>query len=228
VLVVDEVLAVGDAAFQRKCLAKAEMMAENGRTVLFVSHQISAVRRLCSRALLIEAGSVRAEGLTADVLHAYLGGLEKAASEILSERSARTGRGGVRLVRVDIVGENGLPATGESATFVFHTTGPTDRVVCSFTIYDDLGEAVSYCDSSERAQSDTKGPAFSCHFPVLLLRPGRYRLNVALASEDGVMEDHVEACALFDVMNGTVHGRPVTPSRGYGSIAIPHRWTVKG
>ena len=72
ILIVDEVLAVGDAAFQRRCLAKMGDVAGHGRTVLFVSHNLKAVRRLCTRAIWLDAGRVAAEGETDAVVAAYL------------------------------------------------------------------------------------------------------------------------------------------------------------
>jgi lipopolysaccharide transport system ATP-binding protein len=73
ILVLDEILAVGDANFQRKCLGKMKDVAGHGRTILFVSHDMSAVRRLCKHAILLEGGQVVASGLTEDVVPRYLG-----------------------------------------------------------------------------------------------------------------------------------------------------------
>lgn len=77
ILVVDEVLAVGDSAFQAKCLGKMEDVASEGRTVLFVSHNLAAVAQLCTRALLLDAGSVRVEGTADHVIAGYLSGASK-------------------------------------------------------------------------------------------------------------------------------------------------------
>ena len=72
ILIVDEVLAVGDAAFQKKCLGKLQDVAgQDGRTVLFVSHNLNSILRLCSRALWLDAGSLREMGRPADIVHAY-------------------------------------------------------------------------------------------------------------------------------------------------------------
>ena len=71
ILVVDEVLAVGDAAFQKKCLGKMGEVAGSGRTVLFVSHNMEAVRRLCRRAILLEAGTITSDGSAEEVVDAY-------------------------------------------------------------------------------------------------------------------------------------------------------------
>jgi len=72
ILVVDEVLAVGDLNFQKKCLGKMENVADEGRTVLFVSHNMAAIRRLCDRAILLEKGNVKIKGDVSDVLHTYV------------------------------------------------------------------------------------------------------------------------------------------------------------
>lgn len=74
ILIVDEVLAVGDAQFQKKCLGKMEAVSKDGRTVLFVSHNMSAVRELCSRAILLNKGSIELEGPAKEVTDAYLRG----------------------------------------------------------------------------------------------------------------------------------------------------------
>jgi lipopolysaccharide transport system ATP-binding protein len=81
ILIVDEVLAVGDAAFQRKCLSKMEDVRQHGRTVLFVSHNMSAVTRLCQRAILIAGGTIQQDGPAAQVTSSYLLNSLKATAE---------------------------------------------------------------------------------------------------------------------------------------------------
>ena len=81
ILIVDEVLAVGDAAFQRKCLSKIEDVRQHGRTVLFVSHNMSAINRLCQRAILISGGAIQQDGSTAQVTSSYLLSSLKTAAE---------------------------------------------------------------------------------------------------------------------------------------------------
>src|ERR1700722_12029016 len=88
ILIVDEVLAVGDSKFQSKCLGRMHDVARSGRTVLFVTHNMSAVQRLCSTGLLLEKGSVKMRGSIVDVVQAYNAGSEAALS---FRRPARTG-----------------------------------------------------------------------------------------------------------------------------------------
>ncbi|NQU40618.1 MAG: ABC transporter ATP-binding protein [Lentisphaerae bacterium] len=82
VLLVDEVLAVGDAEFQRKCLGKMEELAGNGRSVVFVSHRLSSVAQMCSRALWIDHGRIRQEGPSSDVIEAYLSTVTSSNGEV--------------------------------------------------------------------------------------------------------------------------------------------------
>ncbi len=109
ILVLDEVLAVGDAQFQKKCLGKDADVSRDGRTVLFVSHDISAIRRLCGRSILMEKGQVVAVGNTADVAARYLDAGSKMgfpATPIDLRFAARTGSGNATFAEVMCYGEN--------------------------------------------------------------------------------------------------------------------------
>ena len=89
ILIIDEVLAVGDAEFQNKCLGKMQDVAKEGRTVLFVSHNLAAVQALCSRGILLRFGSVVEDDEASKVIAYYLRMLEKAGMRDLLERSDR-------------------------------------------------------------------------------------------------------------------------------------------
>src|SRR3989304_6401852 len=89
ILVVDEVLAVGDAAFQRKCLGKLEDVSRHdGRTVLFVSHSMPTVMNLCDRAILLVSGRIASDGLTKDVVGQYLSTTRSESGEVVFEDAA--------------------------------------------------------------------------------------------------------------------------------------------
>jgi lipopolysaccharide transport system ATP-binding protein len=119
ILIVDEVLAVGDAHFQRKCLGKMSEVSQGGKTVLFVSHQMQAVEQLCSRALLIEAGALAADGPPKEVIERYLGSCAGAvAGRALLERGDRAGSGEYRFADVWFSDGRGRRVEG------FHTGEP--------------------------------------------------------------------------------------------------------
>lgn len=108
ILLVDEVLAVGDARFQRKCLDKMRDVSQLGRTVLFVSHNMPAVTRLCKRTILIDAGKIVANGPSHEVISAYLkSGLGTTAAREWPEQEAAPGNDIVRLIAVRVRSEPG-------------------------------------------------------------------------------------------------------------------------
>ncbi len=117
ILLVDEVLAVGDLAFQRKCLGKMDDVAKAGRTVLFVSHNMGLLQALCERGIFLQHGAVSTDGTITEAVDAYLLTLEQAKSQDLSKRTDRKGHGQVRLVDAEVSNggvfdlENGEPGS---------------------------------------------------------------------------------------------------------------------
>jgi len=112
ILLVDEVLAVGDAAFQKKCLGKMGEVAKEGRTVLFVSHNMGAVRSLCDRAILLDEGNVRIDGEPTEIIRAYLSSTNSGGfkSEVFWPNDAEAPGGDeVRLISIRLLGEDGKP-----------------------------------------------------------------------------------------------------------------------
>ncbi|MDT7808399.1 MAG: lipopolysaccharide transport system ATP-binding protein [Acidobacteriota bacterium] len=111
VLIMDEVLAVGDMAFQQKCLDKMHEIRQQGRTIFFVSHNLPAVTRLCKRAILLEAGRLVAEGPPHEVVNRYLSSSWKAGAErVWDDDGEAPGDGTVRLRRVRVCDDEGRTA----------------------------------------------------------------------------------------------------------------------
>lgn len=107
ILLVDEVLAVGDAAFRKKCLGKMEEVAKEGRTVLFVSHNIGAISTLCNRAILLDAGTIIKDGSTQQVIKTYLSRGVANKNQITWSEKERPGNQAFRLVSVSLKAEKG-------------------------------------------------------------------------------------------------------------------------
>jgi lipopolysaccharide transport system ATP-binding protein len=233
ILIVDEVLAVGDADFQRKCLGKMGEVARAGRTVLFVTHNMAAVQALCSRAILLRRGSVVASGSVDDVVHQYLRGVETVSHEDLAMREDRTGKGDIRLESLEITSDftqraYSVPA-GRNARLVFRVSRYSPGLAIWFTIYDEHGQPVSSFHSKNHGPQDVRvasaDPRLQCEIEELPLVPGRYRLNAAVFTADE-LQDHVEGAAIFEVTEGTIRGRPIGTASGLGSVRLPHQWTV--
>jgi lipopolysaccharide transport system ATP-binding protein len=231
ILLVDEVLAVGDLAFQRKCLGKMSEVAAEGRTVLFVSHNMAVIQALCRRGILLDRGVLREDGPVDTVVRRYLQSLETDAVAV--DLAARTDRGGWRemiVERLEITGEDettGTLTTGRPAEFVFHATGLQHGASLAFTVHDQLGHPVATLSSARAGEADTtevqSRPRFACFIDELPLVPGRYRLDLTLTG-GGHIQDHVEGAAFFDVAEGLYRGRPVPAGEGRGVVTVGCRW----
>jgi lipopolysaccharide transport system ATP-binding protein len=232
ILIIDEVLAVGDVQFQKKCLGKMDDIAKTGRTILFVSHNVGVVQMLCNRGIYLEKGAIIGEDTSANVVTMYLQRLEQMSTQSLLERTDRTGRGMVKFTQIEVTtGESDritTLATGRPAYFIFHLTGVIPNVSCAFTIYDHLGQPVTYFDSAIHGLEDTvnseEGDKFVCKIDELLLIPGRYRINASLMSGQDY-EDDVKGAIIFEVEQGKIRGRNIPNKTGYGSIMIQHCWS---
>ncbi len=236
ILIVDEVLAVGDADFQRKCMGKMREVAQGeGRTILFVSHNMGALQALCSRGVLLRDGRVVFDGATIEAVEHYLGGMEGKASESLADRIDRAGTGASRLLRVEAFRDGDPKLTtlmsGRPATFRFHVSALLPNLTCKFTFYDPQGAAVASLDSSLHSRQDRSEeavhPSVRCEMDQLLLLPGRYRVNAALHRGEEC-HDHVESAFMVDVEQGQINSRPIDSGSLYGRVHLPHRWVLAG
>ena len=234
ILLVDEVLAVGDVAFQRKCIGKMSAVASEGRTVVFVSHNMAIIQALCKRGILLEQGQVVADAPIEEAVTAYLRSVESNASSELLDRGDRRGWDEVRLTRVEARGaeDTAQLATGRPARFVFEIErfpGAEDaRLSVRFMLVNQLGNPIATLVSDDHGPADTEASSgsdtFTCDVPALPLVPGRYRIDVEVHGR-AYLQDAIEGAAFFDVEQGVLAGRPVAGDRP-GDIAVDHRWTT--
>ena len=232
ILLVDEVLAVGDVAFQRKCLGKMDDVAHEGRTVVFVSHNMGLLQALCERGIYLQEGGVHTDGTITEAVDAYLQALEQAKSQDLSKRTDRKGQGKVRLTGLEVGnhsnGETTILKTGHPVRFVFCVNAFVPGMACDFHIFDSIGQSVTSFRSRVRGPEDAYDPSlgtkFVCEIDELLLLPGRYRIDVAIVG-DNRLQDFIEAAAVFEVGDGHVGGRPAQHD-GKSSVIMEHRWTL--
>ena len=183
ILLVDEVLAVGDAEFQQRCLGKMKDVTREGRTVVFVSHNLAAVRALCPRALVLEKGRLVFDGVTEEAVHRYLGQAE-GSSAIVEGEALRLHIAKERLyssepffecVRIALFDEEGLPGTAfrsdeEIAVEVqFRVFRPVPSLRVLVTLTDVNQVAVLRTETIDHAQAEALG-----------LEPGVYRSVVRL------------------------------------------------
>ena len=233
ILVVDEVLSVGDLAFQEKCLGRMEKVAGEGRTVLFVSHNLTAVQKLCPRSMLLSAGRKVVEGPTADVVLEYVSSVRSEASASLSGRTDREGTGRFRFQSIRFESPEGridMPVTGETLEIVLAYESPDGRpirnAVFAVGIYTIFGALILQC------QSDVAGAAFKelpprgeirCLIPRLPLPADRYTLNI-FGTAAGDIADWVQRASELTVAEGDFFGSGQRLPEGHQSVLVEHEW----
>lgn len=229
ILLVDEVLAVGDASFQQRCLGKMAEVAGGGRTVLFVSHNLGAVGSLCSRALWLDRGEVRRDGPSREVIAAYL-------TDVASQSGSASGtpRGGepawLRSAR--------LADSAGATRLAFSMTEPL-RAECEY----EVAEAGTYTLSAQVKEFDFS-PVVHCpsgdagfavpgatgrhrvavEVPDLQLYPGRYWLRLALTHVATGVQHEIDRLGFQVEQDFTLCARPLP--RQAGLVYRPARWSV--
>lgn len=235
ILVVDEVLAVGDASFQRKCLGKmGEVAREQGRAVLFVSHNMVAITALCSRAVLLENGSVTQDGAAPAVVQRYLNSLERVTTVPMADRRDRRGSGALRFetfaARNASLG-GGLIRSGDDVVFeiAYRSDRPTLRNVhVDIVIHGPFDEQLAQLSNTSQRGVFEEAPGtgtFRCRVPRFPFEAGAYRVTV-YSEVDGDVADWVIHAATIDVEPGNFFGTGRTNFEGQGHFLVAHEWTT--
>ncbi|MBO3461096.1 ABC transporter ATP-binding protein [Aetokthonos hydrillicola Thurmond2011] len=227
ILVVDEVLAVGDAAFQKKCLGKMEdVSTKEGRTVLFVSHSMNAVESLCSRCIVLESGSLFIDSRTHESIRAYLENTYKVMTETpLTDRKDRRGSGKVRTVSFRVLNAEGEQVNSLQSgrdyyfeiRYINYTGNPLNNVVFSFDFLDERGNVIllfrtNFTNSNLNLEPDTG--CIRCKVDNLPLANGTYHFNIFISHADLDILDWIEDAASIKVDGGDYFGtgNPGLPS----------------
>ena len=234
ILIIDEVLAVGDARFQRKCMNKMRDAAGQGRTILFVSHNMGSVQQLCHRAIVLTGGRIAAEGTPYEAAVLYLQSIGTAGVSELAARTDRQGRGRARVVGMSLhsAGHDaaqGIAFYGQTAFLHCEVSAVIPDLTCTMTILNPLAQRVCRFSSRALAPGDeiTAGTRFTCEIPELPLTAGQYYVNVSLRAGKDV-EDLIDGALTFTVEHGTLGGRPLGREQHSVIVAPRHRWKVPG
>jgi lipopolysaccharide transport system ATP-binding protein len=237
ILLVDEVLAVGDAAFQRKCLNKMDAVASAGRTVLFVSHNMRAISALCTRAVLLEHGRLVLDGPPIDVVKAYLQSSEERIATPLAERSDRSGGRELRFTDARFYsGDDEMPTatplSGEEVRIALccENTGQhtLDDVSLSIGFFTVDGTYLFGCRSSAVGSLFSLPPGMSsvsCHVPRWPLNGGRYIFNLK-ADRQGDTLDWVREAGILDVEAGDYFGTGDVPMARRPGVLVDNHWSA--
>jgi len=210
ILIIDEVLAVGDASFQKKCLAKMSGVARGGRTVLFVSHNMGAVNRLCDRGIWLDQGGVVMQDTAVDTVRTYLNAGNADVAERSWAASDQPGDDALRLTRVRICQPSGVTAAFVDITEPFEVEietqveKPEDETGVGFHVLTPDGNVVMHSGEVVSGLSVARTPGrwvSRCRLPAYVFNAGDYLLSVdadvpyrrIIFSEDGVLRWRVEA-----------------------------------
>lgn len=234
ILLVDEVLAVGDLSFQRKCLGKMEDVSASGRTILFVSHNMAAIDNLCTRALVLRNGRVDFHGSVSEGVQHYLTYFSQESGNNL-ENAERSGDGRARITDVWFSDSEGkrlaILQSGQVIrlhVYVGHFSGKCRNVTLSAGITKLGGDGVLHLstDTSGMHVEELKGNTiFTCTLPKFPLRAGAYSLNLYLAS-NGIVLDWIRDGFRFQIEDGDYYGTGKLPPAGYSSYLAEYSWAI--
>jgi lipopolysaccharide transport system ATP-binding protein len=219
ILLIDEVLAVGDAAFQKKCMGKMGSVAQDGRTVFLVSHNMEAITGLCRRAVWLDGGNVRADGEPERVIQEYLAATRGMGTGVsLAERKDRLGAGRLRFTDFEIRDSQGNPIT-------FIHAGDAVDLVCSYEAHEPLRNVSVYVVVKDHLDHDMlcfwsklTGEDFEilpergelvCRIPEFPLLPGVYGINIGASVNSATVSDsgdEVKDAATIEVITGDFFG----------------------
>jgi ABC-type polysaccharide/polyol phosphate transport system ATPase subunit len=235
IVLVDEVLAVGDAAFRRRALEALRRLIAEGKTVLFISHDMWNVRRLCSQILWMEEGAVRAYGPAGEIAERYMNevNIEALANQSLALQSHRGGTGEIRYASIDLQDETGRSTTtlGQGGTLVVAATyrieRAVERPVFQIAIIDvDTGIVITTATSQPAdVPSHVTGPgAVECRFARLPLRPRQYVLRLSITDSHQLASyDTVTAGPRFAVI-GQGQGVEGLADEEDGLVSLPYEF----
>jgi lipopolysaccharide transport system ATP-binding protein len=240
VLLLDEVLAVGDSAFQQKCLHRIDELTQSGRTVLFVSHTPAAVSQLCHRAIVINGGQVVFDGDVDEAIQEYLGSpqIDGSASALQQEALRRDGTGEIRVTAVRVTGTDGGPVVAEGpikfeVDLVPGRHGDTADLALDLGIWNPTSGQPVLLSTRYESDDALSGIALGekatvvCEVEELPLRPARYVVSVAL-ERGTVLLDSCRHQTEFTLHGSDFYGGGTVVAETHPSLVlVRQRWRVE-
>lgn len=239
ILLVDEILAVGDSMFQRKCLGKMGEVAKGGRTVLFVSHNIASVGSLCTKGIVLSNGEIDLLAINIeDAISRYVQQIEHITTIPLSQRQDRKGEGRIRVLEFNIENEQGCSISnavvGKEINFrIIYQVRPSIRisnVIVAISLTAITGQFMTMlCNEISEGTFfeiiPEKG-CFNCVIDRFPFPPGSYFLNITVRS-NGVIEDWIQEAVILNVEAGDFFGTGRIPPSSHAGFFVNQRWSVQ-
>jgi len=232
ILIVDEVLAVGDVDFQNKCLGKMNEVSKSGRTILFVSHNMQAVTQLCTRGIFFEDGQVAYDGNVQEAIRHYLtkSVVKKEADLDFSDRRGRAGNGEVSVTRIQLFNKEEITnqyVIGDDLKFRLYLNSKhitkDIKVALHFYRYDETIIAnVENGDASFLFEPFSGEKCFEITFPNLNFYPETYKIGITIGTNDwGTIYDKIIPAFEFVIMEGSLLVKRKLSSNGGFLYLVP-------
>jgi lipopolysaccharide transport system ATP-binding protein len=234
ILVVDEVLAVGDLQFQKKCLGKMEEVSKEGRTILFVSHNMAAVQQLCNRGIVLNQGKIDFIGDIHGAIHHYIQSIDLAKKSNLIDRKDRKGSQWLKFYKVRLFDKSGkeikqILSGQDIIVRLYYTSNKVlnnANVFVSFNVRNSMGYLLtnfSSVDCGTSLLSVYSDGFFACKWPHFNLRSGTYDCNL-FCSINGEIVDWMQSAFDINVEDGDFYGSGKISDRSQGDVLISHEW----
>jgi len=241
ILILDEVLAVGDSAFQQKCLDRMNTVAREGRTVLFVSHQAAAVENLCRRGIVLESGVLRFDGTQTEAISYYVNSYTQSTG-CLRARTDRKGDGEIRVQTIEMRDTQGkvvtLTQTGQDIDiYLYFETAtpniPLPNLYVTLQVRSDLDVPIFmqsnlFTGDSWGTELPERG-AFICRLRNLPLPSGSFRVDYTVFSthKGDIVHDRLEHAMHLRVEGGDFYGTGQNPNIHQGMVMVPGQWRME-
>ncbi|HEY9850458.1 MAG TPA: ABC transporter ATP-binding protein [Leptolyngbyaceae cyanobacterium] len=238
ILIVDEVLAVGDAQFQKKCLGKMEEVGKEGRTVIFVSHQMSAIEKLCSRTIVLGYGQIKFDGQSKLGINYYLKDLDNRLKNIDIRNIERSGSGKVIITNFYLENKEGeqiiAASSGEEIVLVFEyeisTKEPAEDVSIGLSIHSILGETISILYSDYVGQTfnlTSYQGKLKCKIKNFPYSTGRYLVGARIISNGVEADWPKDFIGFIDVEAGDFYRNGSIFHSGIGLVLLQGEWQLE-
>jgi lipopolysaccharide transport system ATP-binding protein len=241
ILVVDEVLAVGDIAFQKKCLGKMSEVSRSGRTVLFVSHNMATVENLCQHGIVLDEGKMAFAGTSKEAVRHYLNGMlgstdRNGSHQVDLSNAPGRRRGSRQLLRsLEFCTDGDRPLTGAleiggrlKVKVHFNLENPTDSFNVGLGFNSVMGTRYFTAHSffePDRSHGERVGPqVFVCDIPSLTLMSGDYTLKVWL-DVNNAKADEIEEAVRITILESDFYGTGKSPWNG--AVVMRHNWYLE-
>lgn len=237
VLVVDEVLAVGDFEFQKKCLGKMKDVSNEGRTVLFVSHNMAALSNLCTSAIVLNEGSIQyPKGNVEHAIQYYLGQRKQKSNLKLVDRTDREGEMKIQLKDIEILDHHNratdLVISGRKIKFnVYYKSNvpyllKNVGIAISITRSDGFLITVLANEIADSLFCDVTGEGFfSCELEKLSIMSGSYSINLMIR-QNGIIQDWIQEAAFFSIEEGDFYNTGKVIPQSHKGVLLEQKWKV--